>query len=94
MAKQVGSNDSFARLSAAGWTIGDIAVHRESGLIWVVSGDNGKTALRPASQRLYKALRLPLYNISHVLVARRQGRRATHEHEMEHRAGGRTAFVS
>jgi hypothetical protein len=35
------SDDSFARLHAAGWTVGDVAVHGESGLVWLVTGTNG-----------------------------------------------------
>jgi hypothetical protein len=30
MAKLARSDDSFARLHAAGWTVGDVAVHGES----------------------------------------------------------------
>jgi hypothetical protein len=42
MAKPAGSDDSFARLHAAGWTVGHVAVHSTSGLVWIVSGTNGE----------------------------------------------------
>ena len=46
------SDDSFARLHAAGWTVGDVAVHGESGLVWIVTGCNGENRIeaRGASQ--------------------------------------------
>jgi hypothetical protein len=34
-----------ARLHAAGWTFGDVAVHGESGLVWIVTGTNGKNRI-------------------------------------------------
>jgi hypothetical protein len=39
-------------LDAAGWTVGDVAVHGESGLVWVVTGTNGENRIeaRGASQ--------------------------------------------
>ena len=44
--------DSFARLHAARWTVGDVAVHGESGLVWIVTGCNGENRIeaRGASQ--------------------------------------------
>ena len=50
--KTANSDESFARLHAAGWTVGDVAVHGETGLVWVVSGANGENRIeaRGASQ--------------------------------------------
>jgi hypothetical protein len=45
MTKAARSDDSFARLHAAGWTVGDVAVHGESGLAWIVSGTNGENRI-------------------------------------------------
>jgi hypothetical protein len=39
------SDQSFQRLQQAGWTVGDIAVHGESGLVWIVSGFNGENLI-------------------------------------------------
>ena len=51
-AKPAQSDDSFARLHAAGWTVGDVAVHGESGLMWLVTRTNGENRIeaRGASQ--------------------------------------------
>jgi hypothetical protein len=38
-----GSDASFSRLHATGWTVGDVAVHGQSGLVWIVSGSDGAT---------------------------------------------------
>jgi hypothetical protein len=45
MPKSVPSDSSFARLHAAGWTVGDVAVHGKSGLVWIVSGRNGENRI-------------------------------------------------
>jgi hypothetical protein len=52
MEKVAESDDSFARLHAAGWTVGDVAVHGESGLVWLMPGTNGENRIeaRGASQ--------------------------------------------
>ena len=42
MGKTANSDESFSRLHAAGWTVGDVAAHGESGLVWIVSGSNGE----------------------------------------------------
>jgi hypothetical protein len=52
MTARTGSDESFSRLHAAGWTVGDVAVHGESGAVWVVTGTNGENCIeaRGASQ--------------------------------------------
>src|SRR5262249_3975930 len=37
---------SFARLHAAGWSVGDVRVLTPSGALWLVTGYNGENALR------------------------------------------------
>jgi hypothetical protein len=37
--------NSFARLHAAGWTVGDDAAHGEAGLMWIVTGANGENRI-------------------------------------------------
>ena len=39
------SDAAFSRLHVAGWTVGDVAVHGESGLVWIVSGSNGENRI-------------------------------------------------
>ncbi len=39
-------DDSFARLHAAGWSVGDVRVLTASGPRWLVTGTNGENALR------------------------------------------------
>jgi hypothetical protein len=45
MAKPARSDDSFAHLHAAAWTVGDVAVHGKSGLVWLVTGANGENRI-------------------------------------------------
>jgi hypothetical protein len=45
MGKVARSDDSFARLHAAGWTVGDVAVHGHSGVVWLVTGSNGENRI-------------------------------------------------
>ena len=39
-------NDSFARLQAAGWSVGDARLLTAEGPRWLVSGTDSKNALR------------------------------------------------
>ena len=39
------SDESFARLQRAGWTVGDVTVRTANGLRWVVSGTNGENRI-------------------------------------------------
>jgi hypothetical protein len=36
---------SWLHHPVAGWTVGDVAVHGESGLVWIVSGANGENRI-------------------------------------------------
>jgi hypothetical protein len=46
------SDESFARLHAAGWSVGDVAALTDTGQVWIVSGTNGENRIeaRGASQ--------------------------------------------
>jgi hypothetical protein len=39
------SDYAFSRLHSAGWTVGDVAVHGESGSVWLVTGTNGENRI-------------------------------------------------
>jgi hypothetical protein len=40
------SDASFLRLHRSGWSIGDVAVTRPEGLVWLVWGSNGENLVR------------------------------------------------
>jgi hypothetical protein len=40
------SDESFARLHKAGWSVGDVAVLTPAGKRWLVTGTNGENAIR------------------------------------------------
>src|SRR5262249_47920489 len=40
------SDESFARLQRAGWSVGDVRVLTASGPRWLVTGTNGMNAIR------------------------------------------------
>jgi len=45
MNKHPSSDDSFARLNRAGWSVGDVRVITASGPAWVVTGANGENVI-------------------------------------------------
>jgi hypothetical protein len=40
------SDESFLRLHAAGWSIGDAAATGPDGMVWLVTGTNGENVIR------------------------------------------------
>ena len=39
------SDASFAQLHRAGWPVGDVAAHTNSGQVWIVTGTNGENRI-------------------------------------------------
>jgi hypothetical protein len=50
-----GSDESFLRLHAAGWSIGDAAVAGPSRPVWLVTGTNGENRIRAEGPTRYAA---------------------------------------
>jgi hypothetical protein len=45
-----GVDDSFARLHAAGWSVGDVRLLTAAGPAWLVTGTNGENAVNAQGQ--------------------------------------------
>jgi hypothetical protein len=49
------SDESFARLHAAGWSVGDVRVLTGEGPVWLVTGTNGENVLDARSESQTRA---------------------------------------
>jgi hypothetical protein len=51
------SDASFLRLHRSGWSIGDVAVAKPEGLVWLVWGSNGENLIRAEGRTKEEAWR-------------------------------------
>jgi hypothetical protein len=65
-----GSDESFARLHCAGWTVGEVAAHGPGGVVWIVTGSNGENRIEARGRSQAEAWHLALQQAEAVGMAR------------------------